>query len=150
MRRAAADKQLQSKMNVKYMVSLTSKVSNKLITIIDLNIVGYGKGPGGRNLGKSKTGEADLLLIGEQGFHVVPTLLLMLRLLGEYLAFQDTAPAFAPEVARRVVELLKVRPDAAYKLPCLGGIRTVNLCLVFPARCQSQHIASMDPCGKTL
>ena len=69
---------------------------------------GHGRGPATRSPNKGKAAEASLLLIGERGFHVVPTLLLLLRLLGEYLAFQDTAPAFTPEIARRVIELLKV------------------------------------------
>lgn len=78
---------------------------------------GHGKG---RTLGKGKASETSLLLIGDRGFHVVPTLLLLLRLLGEYLAFQDTAPAFSSEIARRIVELLKVRRHIAlFAVPSL-------------------------------
>ncbi|KAK9830219.1 hypothetical protein WJX72_010418 [[Myrmecia] bisecta] len=51
---------------------------------------------------------ATVLVLGLQRFHVVNTALMLLKLLEEYLTFQDLVPAFGGEVARRVVELLKV------------------------------------------
>ena len=52
---------------------------------------------------------AETLRVGGKDFHVVAAVLMMLGLVEAYLQFQDVVPAFAGEVAHRVVELLKVR-----------------------------------------
>lgn len=52
--------------------------------------------------------QAAVLAVGRQQFHAVNTTLMLLRMLEEYLAFQDSVPSLGADVARRVVELLKV------------------------------------------
>ncbi len=46
--------------------------------------------------------------MGQQSFKTVQSQLLLLSLLTEYLAFLDTVPGLAMEVAHRLVELVKV------------------------------------------
>ena len=48
-------------------------------------------------------------MIGGAQFHVVNAGLALLRMLREYVAFQDAVPAFASDTARRVVAMLQVR-----------------------------------------
>ena len=47
-------------------------------------------------------------MVGGAGFHLVNTGLSLLRMLREYVAFQDAVPAFASDTARRVVAMLQV------------------------------------------
>jgi len=72
---------------------------------------GGGAADGGGGVGG---GAADALEVGGRRFGAVGALLMLLRLLGEYLALGDAAPALAGELAHRVVELLKARPRS----PC--------------------------------
>jgi len=52
--------------------------------------------------------EEDVLRVKEQGFHVAHTVLLLLRMLQTYMAFQQAVPLLAADTARRAVELIKV------------------------------------------
>ena len=55
-------------------------------------------------------------MVSGSSFHLVNTGLALLRMLREYVAFQDDVPAFASDTARRVVALLQAR--AALALCC--------------------------------
>ena len=50
----------------------------------------------------------DALVICNRRFHVVTAVLMLLRMLEEYAAFQECVPSHASEAARRAIELLKV------------------------------------------
>ncbi len=52
--------------------------------------------------------EEDVLRVKEQGFHVAHTVLLLLRMLQTYMAFQQAVSLLAADTARRAVELIKV------------------------------------------
>ncbi len=54
-----------------------------------------------------------VLVVGGSSFHLVNTGLALLRMLREYVAFQDDVPAFASDTARRVVALLQARAAPA-------------------------------------
>ena len=51
----------------------------------------------------------DALVICNRRFHVVTAVLMLLRMLEGYAAFQECVPSHASEAARRAIELLKVR-----------------------------------------
>ena len=48
-------------------------------------------------------------MVGGSCFHLVNAGLALLRMLREYVAFQDAVPAFASDTARRVVAMLQAR-----------------------------------------
>ena len=52
--------------------------------------------------------EEEVLRIAGQRYHVAHTVLLLLRMLHRYMAFQEAVPLLAAETARRAVDLLKV------------------------------------------
>lgn len=51
--------------------------------------------------------EEEALRVAGQRLHVAHTVLLLLRMLQGYMAFQDAVPLLAAETARRAVDLLK-------------------------------------------
>ncbi|KAL4452640.1 hypothetical protein ABPG75_008302 [Micractinium tetrahymenae] len=78
------------------------------------------------NGGAAPAGPAPVLVAGGRGYHVVNTQLLMLSMLSEYLAFRDAVPAFAAEVAQRVLELLKVFNSRTCQLVLGAGAMQVS------------------------
>lgn len=78
------------------------------------------------NGGVAPAGPAPLLVAGGRGYHVVNTQLIVLGMLGEYLAFRDAVPAFAAEVAQRVLELLKVFNSRTCQLVLGAGAMQVR------------------------
>ncbi|GAB4818839.1 hypothetical protein N2152v2_005885 [Parachlorella kessleri] len=77
--------------------------------------------PGGR-----QQRPLDVLVVGSQRYHVVNTALLLLSMLGEYLAFRDSVPGFAAEVAQRVLELLKIFNSRTCQLVLGAGAMQVS------------------------
>ena len=61
---------------------------------------------------------APTFTVGKQQFHVVEALLVLVQLLGEYLAFQDLAPMYGGDIAHRAVELCKVRSQTCLTYTC--------------------------------
>ena len=78
--------------------------------------------------GGQQSGPAAVLVVGGKRYHVVDTQLVLLSMLGEYLAFRDAVPAFSAEVAQRVLELLKVFNSRTCQLVLGAGAMQVRLC----------------------
>lgn len=76
---------------------------------------------------------AETLRVGGKDFHVVAAVLMMLGLVEAYLQFQDVVPAFAGEVAHRVVELLKAGRTASPPEENLAVVIGNAFCLYPPA-----------------
>ena len=77
-----------------------------------------------------------VLVVGGAGFHLVNTGLALLRMLREYVAFQDAVPAFASDTARRVVALLQARAGLGSLLFCYNNVAsgTARPCAIFGSR----------------
>jgi hypothetical protein len=69
---------------------------------------------------------APVLVVAGQGYHVVNTQLLLLSMLREYRRFHAAMPAFAAEVAQRVLELLKVFNSRTCQLVLGAGAMQVG------------------------
>ncbi|KAL4854749.1 Histidinol-phosphate aminotransferase 2 [Chlorella vulgaris] len=67
-----------------------------------------------------------VLVVAGQGYHVVNTQLLLLSMLREYRRFHAAMPAFAAEVAQRVLELLKVFNSRTCQLVLGAGAMQVS------------------------
>ena len=67
----------------------------------------------------------DALVICNRRFHVVTAVLMLLRMLEGYAAFQECVPSHASDAARRAIELLKVG--------LLGGLGAGSCPLGLPA-----------------
>ena len=70
---------------------------------------------------------ARTLVVAGTAYHVVDTELVLISMLGEYLAFRDAVPAFAAEVAQRVLELLKVFNSRTCQLVLGAGAMQVGV-----------------------
>ena len=72
------------------------------------------------HVGSQADGSADIaddaLVICNRRFHVVTAVLMLLRMLEGYAAFQECVPSHASEAARRAIELLKV--DLLWRSGC--------------------------------
>ena len=80
--------------------------------------------------------EEDVLRVKEQGFHVAHTVLLLLRMLQTYMAFQQAVPLLAADTARRAVELIKVNS------PCTAALQTATTASHAPASKSMPYIHS--------
>ena len=80
-----------------------------------------------RDSGPASSSSLQLELNGQR-FHVVTSLLILLKLLDEYLVLQESVPLFSSEVAHRATELLKTYNTTACQLVLgAGAMRTAGL-----------------------
>ena len=68
------------------------------------------RGAAGATESVAKDGWGNILVVGGGRYHLVTTMLSLLRMIEEHVAFQEAVPAFAIETARRVIKLLQVPP----------------------------------------
>lgn len=81
-----------------------------------------------REGGPASSSSSHQLELKGQRFHVVTSLLILLKLLDEYLVLQESVPLFSSEVAHRATELLKTYNTAACQLVLgAGAMRTAGL-----------------------
>lgn len=80
-----------------------------------------------REGGPASSSSLQLELNGQR-FHVVTSLLILLKLLDEYLVLQESVPLFSSEVAHRATELLKTYNTTSCQLVLgAGAMRTAGL-----------------------
>lgn len=70
------------------------------------------RGAAGATESVAKDGWGNILVVGSGRYHLVTTMLSLLRMIEEHVAFQEAVPAFAIESARRVIKLLQVSPPS--------------------------------------